>query len=73
MTNIPTWQVAGESGMEGVTPPMVVTGTTTVNITKLIGVPFCPDLLSIDDMGEADNWRGYVVRGFFTVLNWFDR
>ena len=28
----------------------------------------CPDLLSIRDIGEADGWRGHVVRGFFRVL-----
>jgi hypothetical protein len=30
----------------------------------------CPDLLSIRDIGAADGWRGYVVRGFFRVLKW---
>ncbi len=61
-------------------PPVItmfeVTGTVIdtngSNTVKMIGVPFCPDLLSIDDMGEADGWRGHVVRGFFTVLSWFD-
>ena len=47
--------------------------TSTINITELFGVPICPDSLSIDDIGEADSWRGRVVRGFFTVLSWFDR
>lgn len=28
----------------------------------------CPDLLSIRDLGEADGWRGHVVRGFFGIL-----
>lgn len=28
----------------------------------------CPDLLSIKDMGEADGWRGRLVRGFFRSL-----
>jgi hypothetical protein len=28
----------------------------------------CPNLLSIRDIGEADGWRGRVVRGFFRVL-----
>lgn len=36
--------------------------------TRLIGVPICPDLLDIDDLGEADNWRGHLVRGFFRLL-----
>ena len=49
------------------------TAATSSATTRLVGVPFCPDLLSIDDMGEADTWRGRVVRGFFTVLSWLDR
>jgi len=28
----------------------------------------CPDLLSIRDLGVADNWRGRLVRGIFHVL-----
>lgn len=28
----------------------------------------CPDLLSIVDIGEADGWRGHLVRGFFVLL-----
>jgi hypothetical protein len=28
----------------------------------------CPDLLRLSDIGEADGWRGHVVRGFFWVL-----
>ncbi len=28
----------------------------------------CPDLLSIRDIGEADGWRGRVVRGLFRLL-----
>jgi len=28
----------------------------------------CPDLLSIRDIGEADGWRGHVVRIFFRIL-----
>lgn len=30
----------------------------------------CPDLLSIEDLGEADGWRGGLVRAFFRVLSW---
>lgn len=30
----------------------------------------CPDLLCIRDIGEADGWRGKVVRGFFVVMRW---
>lgn len=37
--------------------------TLTSNTTAI-----CPDLLRLDDLGEADNWRGKVVRGFFRLL-----
>lgn len=39
------------------------TGTTTSSA-------ICPDLLSITDLGVADNWRGRLVRGVFRVLRW---
>ncbi len=44
--------------------------TTTI---RLIGVPICPDLLTIDKIGEADTLHGRMVRGFFIVLSWIDR
>ncbi len=53
--------------------PTITGGNITTTITKLVGVPFCPDLLSIEDMGEADGWRGQVVRGFFHALGAVDR
>ena len=28
----------------------------------------CPDLLRYEQIGEADGWRGHVVRGFFWLL-----
>ena len=28
----------------------------------------CPDLLRYEQIGEADGWRGRVVRGFFWIL-----
>lgn len=37
--------------------------TTTTSLSSAI----CPDLLELDDIGEADNLRGRVVRAFF----WF--
>jgi len=41
-----------------------VNGTgVTLNQTYL-----CPDLLSIRHVGEADSWRGKVVRAFFRLL-----
>lgn len=30
----------------------------------------CPDLLRLSDIGEADSWRGRLVRGFFRLLRW---
>jgi hypothetical protein len=36
--------------------------------TRLVGIPFCPDLLTYESLGAADNWRGRVVRGFFFLL-----
>lgn len=34
------------------------------------GNAICPDLLTIHQLGVADNFRGRVVRGFFRVLEW---
>lgn len=42
--------------------------TWTEATTRLIGVPICPDLLTIADLGEADTWRGRLVRLFFRLL-----
>ena len=28
----------------------------------------CPDLLRYEQIGEADNWRGRVVRWFFWLM-----
>lgn len=39
--------------------------TFTTNQTAI-----CPDLLRLSDIGEADGWRGHLVRGFFRVLKW---
>jgi hypothetical protein len=38
---------------------------------RLIGVPICPDLLDYAALGEADNWRGRIVRGFFWMLRFW--
>lgn len=38
------------------------------NPVKLIGVPICPDLLTINDLGVADTWRGRLIRAFFRLL-----
>lgn len=29
---------------------------------------FCPDVLGLEDLGEADFLRGRVVRGFFRLM-----
>ncbi len=29
----------------------------------------CPDLMTLDDIGVADNLRGRIVRAFFWVLD----
>lgn len=44
---------------------------TTTSITRLVGVPICPDLLDHSVLGEADGLRGRVVRGFFWLLRWW--
>lgn len=46
----------------GTLTPSFVTGTITTQ------APLCPDLLRLSDIGEADSWRGHVVRGFFWLL-----
>lgn len=35
---------------------------TSSSVTKLVGVPICPDLLEVGDLGVADSWRGHLVR-----------
>jgi hypothetical protein len=44
---------------------------TTTTLTRLIGVPICPDLLDYSALGEADNLRGRIVRGFFWLLRFW--
>ena len=43
----------------------------TVSLGRLVGVPFCPDLIRYRDLGEADDLYGRVVRGFFWLLRWW--
>ena len=45
-------------------------GTTDVTV-RLVGVPFCPDHLCYEHLGEADNLRGRVIRGIFWLLRWW--
>jgi hypothetical protein len=33
------------------------------------GESICPDLLRLEQIGEADGWRGRLVRVFFWVLD----
>lgn len=33
------------------------------------GAPICPDLLRLEQLGEADNRRGRNVRLFFRILD----
>lgn len=45
--------------------------TATTSKIHMVGVPFCPDLLEYRYLGEADNLRGRVVRGFFWLIRWW--
>ena len=45
--------------------------TETSTVTRLVGIPFCPDMLRYEDIGVADNMRGRVVRGFFWLMRWW--
>jgi hypothetical protein len=36
---------------------------------RLVGIPLCPDLLRHDMLGEADTWRGRLIRAFFWMLD----
>jgi hypothetical protein len=42
----------------------------TTNL-QLVGVPVCPDLLRYEQIGEADNLRGRIVRGFFWLMRFW--
>lgn len=76
LRNDPEWYV----GSTHTTPAIdvVVTQTqhgmtTTFTTTggKVVGVPICPDLLSYEDIGAADNARGKVIRAFFWLIRWW--
>ena len=43
------------------------TGTATA-VVYIMREHLCPDLLRYEQIGEADNLRGRVVRAFFWVL-----
>jgi hypothetical protein len=57
-------------GKPGIADAMLAP-TTNGTLIRMIGVPICPDLLDYAALGEADNWRGRVVRGFFWVMRWW--
>ena len=64
--SIPVESIPVEFGEINVT----VSNHTTIG-TRWVGVPFCPDLLRWELLGEADRWRGRVVRGFFWLMRWW--
>jgi len=41
---------------------------TTMLTTTGTHRAICPDLLSTRNIGEADDWRGRAIHGFFRVL-----
>jgi hypothetical protein len=45
------------------------TDTRSVSWFHLPGQVICPDLLTSEMMGEADNWRGRVIRGFLRLMD----
>lgn len=51
----------------GYAPPFTFVPAPSFTSTESV---YCPDLLRLSDLGEADNWRGRVVRGFFRFLTW---
>jgi len=61
---------------EAVNPQNIVTingqpWPSTGTSLKFITIPACPDLLSLQDIGEADGLRGKVVRAFFWLMEWW--
>jgi hypothetical protein len=47
---------------------MPIRVTQTSSVVRFVGVPLCPDLLRYEQLGEADGWRGRVIRVFFWLL-----
>lgn len=52
------------------TEPVVLTTAEimTGSTHRWVTIPMCPDLLRYDQLGEADNLRGRVVRAFFWLM-----
>lgn len=44
----------------------MLSSSQTVAVSRL-----CPDLLTLDDLGAADGWRGRCVRAFFWLLRFW--
>ena len=53
----------------------MTTKTYTIPFTskssRILVCPICPDLLDYEALGEEDNFRGRVVRGFFWLIRWW--
>lgn len=45
-----------------------ILGESTGTIVRMVTIPMCPDLLRYDQLGEADNMRGRVIRAFFWLM-----
>src|ERR1035437_2893891 len=47
--------------------------TTGITMRLMDPNSLCPDLLSLDYIGEADSFRGEVVRGFFWLMRFWPK
>ncbi len=47
---------------------VITTSSTQGTIYTFTSSALCPDLLTIEKIGEADNLRGKVVRTFFHLM-----
>ena len=48
---------------------IIISKTQTTTMLKFMPPGhFCPDVCGIEDFGDADTWRGRVVRGFFRLM-----
>lgn len=48
---------------------IVVWGDSTITMgTFVTPNALCPDLLRYENIGEANGWRGRIVRGFFWLM-----
>jgi hypothetical protein len=73
MTSQPNFIPVDWTNGPNVTTVGMPDGAWPVTYTITTGLPqvVCPDLLTIDRIGEADGLRGKVVRGFFWALRWW--